>query len=54
LILNKPFVKRVLSCLAVLIFLGCGSRYQWFDGTFEEAKLVAGSKIILLKFYTYT
>ena len=35
--------------------MGCqGSRYQWFDGTFEEAKAAADSKLIFLKFYTNT
>ena len=53
--LYKLFMKHVLTFLAALIFVGCqGSRYQWFDGTFEEAKSVAGEKLILLKFYTNT
>ena len=48
-------MKHVLTFLAALIFVGCqGSRYQWFDGTFEEAKSAAGEKLILLKFYTNT
>ncbi len=48
-------MKRALYCLVALLFLGChGSRYQWFDGTFEEARAAAGSKLILLKFYTNT
>tara|TARA_B100001964_G_C13871149_1_gene438736 strand:- start:121 stop:288 length:168 start_codon:yes stop_codon:yes gene_type:complete len=55
LILNNPFIKRMITCLAALIFLSCqGSRYQWFDGTLEEARAAAGSKLILLDFYTYT
>jgi hypothetical protein len=48
-------MKYVIASLAALIILNCqGSRYQWFDGTLEEAKLVAGSKLILLDFYTNT
>ena len=48
-------MKRMITCLVALVFLGCqGSRYQWFDGTLEEAKSAAGSKLILLDFYTYT
>jgi len=48
-------MKRVITYITVLIFIGCqGSRYQWFDGTFEEAKSIADSKLIMLKFYTNT
>jgi hypothetical protein len=48
-------MQRILTCLIALILLGCnGTRYQWFDGTLEEAKALAGSKLILLDFYTYT
>ena len=48
-------MKHILYCMAALLLLGCqGSRYQWFDGTFEEAKAAAGSKLIFLKFYTNT
>ena len=48
-------MKRMIACLVVLIFLGCqGSRYQWFEGTFAEARVAAGSKLIFLKFYTNT
>ena len=48
-------MKRMIACLATLVFLGCqGSRYEWFEGTLEEAKADAGSKLILLKFYTNT
>jgi len=55
LISNNSFIKQIIACLIALIFIGCqGSAYQWFDGTFEEAKSVAESKLILLDFYTYT
>ena len=48
-------MKRMITCLAILVFIGCQrSQYQWFDGTLEEAKAAAGSKLILLDFYTYT
>ena len=48
-------MKRIITCLATLLFLSCqGSRYQWFDGTFEEARTAAGSKLIFIKFYTNT
>ena len=48
-------MKRIITYLAVFVFLGCqGTWYQWFDGTFEEAKAATGSKLIFLKFYTNT
>ena len=35
--------------------MGCqSSSYNWYSGNFEEAKTVAGSKLILLDFYTET
>ena len=35
--------------------LGCqNSSYNWFSGSFEEAKSQAGDKLILLDFYTDT
>jgi len=55
LIFNNFHLKRALTLLAILVFWGCqGSHYQWYSGTFEEAKASAGSKLILLKFYTDT
>jgi len=55
LISNNVFIKQIIISLISLVFIGCqGSAYQWFDGTFEEAKSVADSKLILLDFYTYT
>ena len=48
-------MKHMQTFLLIVMFLGCqGSRYQWFDGTLEEAKSIAGSKLILLDFYTNT
>ena len=48
-------MQRMVAYLAILVFLGCqGSRYEWFEGTLEEAKADAGEKLILLKFYTNT
>ena len=41
--------------LSVLLFMGCqSSSYNWYSGNFEEAKSTAGSKLILLDFYTET
>ena len=41
--------------LVLLIVLGCQStKYNWFIGDFEAAKSTAGSKLILLDFYTET
>jgi len=55
LIFNNLITKRAFTFLAALIFLGCqGSQYPYFEGTFEKAKSVAGSKLIFLKFYTNT
>ena len=48
-------MKSIIICIISIVFIGCsGSSYQYFDGTFEEAKAAAGSKLILLKFYTST
>jgi len=55
LISDRLNIKNIVSFLAIVIFLGCqGSPYQYFDGTFEDAKAAAGSKLIFLKFYTNT
>ena len=41
--------------LSILLFIGCqSSKYNWYSGDFEEAKTIAGSKLILLDFYTET
>ena len=48
-------MKRTLFSLLFLFIFSChGSTYQWFDGTFEEAKSIADSKLIMIKFYTNT
>ena len=48
-------MKHITTYLAAMVFLGCqGSPYQYYNGTFEEAKAAAGSKLIFLKFYTNT
>ena len=37
----------------ILFTLGCqSSSYNWYSGNFEDAKKIAGSKLILLDFYT--
>ena len=49
------FYKQKYSfyLIASLFLLGCqSSGYKWFSGSFEEAKIAAGSKLILLDFYT--
>jgi len=51
--MNKFSGKYYL--LPILIFLGCqNSNYNWFNGNYKDAKSIAGSKLILLDFYTYT
>jgi hypothetical protein len=41
--------------LFLFIVLGCqNAKYNWFSGDFEAAKSTAGSKLILLDFYTDT
>ena len=41
--------------LSILLFIGCqSSKYNWNSGNFEEANSTAGSKLILLDFYTET
>ena len=48
-------MRRIIIFLVVLFFFSCqGNPYEWFDGTVEEAQDVAGSKLILIKFYTNT
>ncbi len=46
-------INQSFYFIVVLILAGCqNSGYQWYSGSFEEAKFVAGSKLILLDFYT--
>jgi len=41
--------------LFLLFILGCQkAEYNWSGGDFETAKSIAGSKLILLDFYTET
>ena len=48
-------MKYISSIFLSLFLLGChGTSYNYFDGTFEEAKAAAGSKLIFIKFYTNT
>tara|TARA_B100000131_G_C17982443_1_gene559190 strand:+ start:605 stop:751 length:147 start_codon:yes stop_codon:yes gene_type:complete len=48
-------MKKKLTIISALILFACsGSSYEYFDGTFEEAKAIAGSKLIFVKFYTNT
>ena len=36
-----------------IFFLNChGTSYEYFDGAFDQAKAIAGSKLIFIKFYT--
>ena len=51
--MNKS--KSRYYILALFIVLGCqNAKYNWFSGDFEAAKSTAGSKLILLDFYTET
>ena len=48
-------MKRTVAYLCVLLALSCQyTPYEWYNGTLEEAKEIAGSKLILIKFYTNT
>ena len=48
-------MKYLFSTILTIFFINCyGTSYQYFDGTFDEAKVAAGSKLIFLKFYTNT
>ena len=48
-------MKNILILFTAIFILNCqGSPYQYFQGTFEEAKLIADSKLIFIKFYTNT
>ncbi|SVC28369.1 uncharacterized protein METZ01_LOCUS281223 [marine metagenome] len=48
-------MKYFISTIISIFFINCnGTSYQYFDGTFDQAKAVAGSKLILIKFYTNT
>jgi len=48
-------IRNYCFILTLLIVFGCqNSGYQWFSGSIEEAKSTAGSKLILLDFYTET
>ena len=48
-------MNKILIYIATLVLMGChGKSYQYFNGTFEEAKTTARSKLIFIKFYTNT
>jgi hypothetical protein len=48
-------MKQIIASLALLVIISCqGAKYQWYSGTFEEAKAIADSKVIMIKFYTNT
>ena len=48
-------IKKQIFVGVLLILFGCqNSSYNWYSGDFEEAKSTAGSKLILLDFYTET
>ncbi len=48
-------MKKVLIMIGLVINFACqGTSYNWYSGTLEDAMSVAGSKLIMLKFYTYT
>lgn len=48
--LHRQFLFGIL-----LIIIGCqSSGYNWYSGSFEEAKNDAKTKLILLDFYTDT
>ena len=48
-------MKRFISYVSILLLFSCyGSSYKYYSGSFEEALKEAGSKLVLLKFYTNT
>ena len=48
-------MKKIITYFIAMLFIGCqGTAYQYFQGTFEEAKSAAASKLIFIKFYTNT
>ena len=48
-------MKYLFSTILTIFFINChGTNYQNLDGTFDDAKAAAGSKLIFLKFYTNT
>ena len=48
-------IRNYCFILTLLIVLGCQtSGYKWYSGTVEKAKSKAGTKLILLEFYTDT
>ena len=46
--------KTIIFLIGLLVFSCQGTPYEWYGGTLEEAKEIAGSKLILIKFYTNT
>ena len=48
-------MKKMLLLISLTFFFACqGSKYEWYNGSLEQAKEIAGSKLIMLKFYTNT
>ena len=48
-------MKKILIVIFFLFYFACqGSKYEWYNGSLEQAKEIAGSKLIMLKFYTNT
>ena len=48
-------MKIFFSIIVLLVSFACqGGSYNWYSGTLEQAKEIAGSKLIMMKFYTYT
>ena len=48
-------MKKIIFSITFIFFIACqGTKYEWFLGSLDEAKAIAGSKLIMLKFYTNT
>ena len=45
--------KYISIILSILLITACGKKagYPWFLGTLDEAKGIAGEKLIMLDFY---
>ena len=49
------FTKYWYLIVGAMLILGCqNSNYNWYSGNFVEARSMAGSKLVLVEFYTDT
>lgn len=50
---GELMAKYISIILSILLITACGKKagYPWFLGTLDEAKGIAGEKLIMLDFY---